>query len=147
MSTEALLDLTYRPPVQELPPWLSYSSSPTLTRTEVYSIATLDLNGLQTFIVGTQVQTLYETKLIQLPLTVDVPYEVGGPYTRAGGTGPTVASVVGAPDGQAALTIGIISSASILVPASSGELTVMSGNLRFGRSSPFAERLLCVQPL
>jgi hypothetical protein len=88
--------LTYTPPAAELPAWQSYTQSATLTTTAFWTYATLDAEGRQTLVSGTVVQTAYGTDIVQLPITVDVPYSVGGIYTTAGGTGPTVVSVLGA---------------------------------------------------
>ncbi|SCZ93189.1 BZ3500_MvSof-1268-A1-R1_Chr6-2g08517 [Microbotryum saponariae] len=87
--------LTYIPPAAPLPSWLKYTSSPIATSTLYYTVETL-LDGTPTVRSGAVVVTKYLTQIIQLPLTVDVPYKVAAPYTNAGGTGPTVVSILGA---------------------------------------------------
>lgn len=94
--------LTYTAQAAELPAWQSYTQSATLTTTALWTVATLDANGAVTFISGRVVQTAYGTQVVQLPITVDVPYSVGEPYTTPGGTGPTLISVLGA---SAAITL------------------------------------------
>lgn len=88
--------LTYTAPAAELPAWQTYTESATLTTTAFWTYATLDAEGRQTLVSGVLTQTAYGTGIVQLPITVDVPYSVGGIYTTAGGTGPTVVSVLGA---------------------------------------------------
>lgn len=99
--------LTYRPPSAPLPDWLTvYSVEPTLTTTVQYTINTVDQNGLQTAITGEVVQTFESTILAQLPITVDVTYDVGeGVYTVARGTGPTVISIIGVTGTAALVTV------------------------------------------
>lgn len=98
--------LTYTPEAAPLPDWLSvYSVIPTLTTIVSYTYATADAAGAQTLVQGAVTATLYETQIVQLPITVDVDYSVGGIYTNAGGTGPTVLSVLGATGSLAAITV------------------------------------------
>ncbi|SCV67785.1 BQ2448_5396 [Microbotryum intermedium] len=89
------LGLTYIPPAAPLPSWMRYTSSPIATSTLYYTVNTLQ-DGTPTVQSGSIVVTNYLTQIIQLPLTVDVPYSVGAPYTNDGGTGPTVVSILGA---------------------------------------------------
>lgn len=131
--------LTYTAAAAELPAWQSYTESATLTTTAGFTYATLDAQGVVTFVSGEVVQTQYGTEIVQLPITVDVGYSVGAPYTTAGGDGPTVVSVLGA---SAAITL---PEASQMLPgataagsdASSAETTaeVTSGAYSVGRSS------------
>lgn len=110
---------TYTPPLAELPPWLSYSLVPILTTTRVFTVATLLPNGEPTLLPTSILQTIYTTEVIQLALTVDVGGGVplGWPYTTAGGTGPTIASVLGGAAGRE-FTI--------------GDITVLAGVTRTG---------------
>ncbi|GAA5836192.1 hypothetical protein JCM9279_002221 [Rhodotorula babjevae] len=85
------LDLTYVAPALDLPPWLSYTSSPTATVLAAYTVATLAPNGSPTLITGAVQITRYETVLLQLAITVDSAADVRGQdlgdlYTTAGGT-------------------------------------------------------------
>lgn len=92
--------ITYEAPGAPLPAWLSYTSSPVITTIITYSYATY-VAGVPTLVGAEVTLTQYETGVIQLPLTVDVQpgLGVGFPYTTAGGTGPTVVSVLGATAG------------------------------------------------
>lgn len=86
------LALTYVAPALNLPPWLSYTSSPTATVLAAYTVATLAPNGAPTLITGAVEITRYETVLLQLAITVDSAADVRGQdlgdlYTTAGGTG------------------------------------------------------------
>lgn len=86
------LALTYVASALNLPPWLSYTSSPTATILAAYTIATLAPNGAPTLITGAVEITRYETVLLQLAITVDSAADVRGQdlgnlYTTAGGTG------------------------------------------------------------
>ncbi|KAK4051906.1 hypothetical protein OIV83_002611 [Microbotryomycetes sp. JL201] len=108
MSVEAPFGLTYVQPAPDLPAWLQYTSSATGTTTAVFSIATLDANGVPTYLTGQVVQTLYETQVVQLQITTDLSFSVplGAIYTTAGGTGPTVISVLGETGSLGAVTLG-----------------------------------------
>lgn len=88
--------VTYIPEAAPLPAWLSYTSSPVLTTVQAYTYATL-LDGTPALVGGSVTLTQYETQVVQLALTVDVNEGVplAFPYTTAGGTGPTQASVLG----------------------------------------------------
>lgn len=78
-----------------LPAWLSYTSSPTLTRTVTSSSATL-INGTPTLQPYTLTLTDYTTAVLELPLTVaDVGVPLGFPYTTKGGEGPVLMRVLG----------------------------------------------------
>lgn len=125
--------LTYTAPAAELPAWQSYTQSATLTTTAFWTYATLDAEGRQTLVSGALVQTAYGTRIVQLPITVDIPYSVGGIYTTAGGTGPTVVSVLGA---TGDITLGATSqvppsASSTVFEATSADtsVTVTSGKL------------------
>lgn len=133
--------LTYTAPAAELPAWQSYTQSATLTTTALWTVATLDAQGVITFTSGQIVQTAYGTQVVQLPITVDVPYSVGAPYTTPGGTGPTVISVLGA---TAAITLRpvsqVLSSAAPPLPtvqpsSSVAETTGVFGKALLGRPS------------
>lgn len=91
----------YTPPLAILPAWLSYSLSPLYTTLSTETIATLLPNGVPTLLPVLHTFTQYTTAIVQLPLTVEVGEGVplGWPYTTAGGTGPTLASVLGATRG------------------------------------------------
>ena len=87
--------LTYTPPLAPLPAWLSYSSTPVLTTTAIYSYA---VAGVPTLRPATVVQTQFSVAVIQLAITVDAPLGVvlGFPYVRAGvSTGARMGSVLG----------------------------------------------------
>lgn len=103
--------LTYIPPLPPLPDWLSYRIAPTATVETLYTVQTLDSNGIQTALVGEATLTRYGTTLLQLPVTVSLQevgegqsqIELGQDYTTAGGMGPTIARVLG---GTEIVTIG-----------------------------------------
>jgi hypothetical protein len=122
MADNVPFALTYIPQAAVLPAWLSYTSSPTLTSTALYTVPTLDPNGSPTLLTGEVVLTLFGTQIIQLPLTVDVTYSVAAPYTTADGSGPTIGSVLGATGTRGAFTL---SASRILAGAesSSGDST------------------------
>lgn len=95
------LGLTYVAPALDLPSWLSYTSTPTATTLEAYTVATLAPNGAPTLVTGAVEVTRYETILLQLAITVDSAADVRGQdlgtlYTTAGGTAAeTVVNEVG----------------------------------------------------
>ncbi|KAM0788320.1 hypothetical protein ACM66B_001463 [Microbotryomycetes sp. NB124-2] len=107
MSLEPPFALTYIQQAPDLPAWLSYTSSPTGTTTALFSVATLDQNGVPTYVTGQVVRTLYETRVVQVQITTELPFSVplGALYTTAGGTGPTVVSVLGETGSLGAITL------------------------------------------
>lgn len=113
--------LTYIAPAPPLPSWLSYTSSATLTTTAVYSVATL-VQGTPTLVEGRITMTVYGTDVIQLPLTVDVPEGevLAFPYTRTGGFGAVIGSVLGGSvvtlDSAGGVTKGLVP-ATVVSPA------------------------------
>lgn len=101
--------LTYVAEAAPLPSWLSYVEADTLTTLQPYTYPTLDANGVPTVVTGEVLLTLATTAVAQLPVTVDVTYSVGAPYTTEGGDGPTIASFLGATGSAGAFTVGAAS--------------------------------------
>lgn len=88
----APFSLTYLPDPLVLPYWLSYSTSATATTTATYSFTSMDVVLPTTLVI-----TRYGTNIIQLPITVDADPAIplAFPYTRAGGSGILIGSVLG----------------------------------------------------
>ncbi|GAA5898406.1 hypothetical protein JCM8208_006974 [Rhodotorula glutinis] len=115
------LALTYVAPALDLPPWLSYTSSPTATVLAAYTVATLAANGAPTVITGAVEITRYETVLLQLAITVDSAADVRGQdlgdlYTTAGGT--ETETVVNEYGGTRRFTLGAGETSATAAPTS-----------------------------
>lgn len=109
-------------PTAELPPWLSYTSSPTATREVVYTYATLLQDGVPTLATSAAIVTQYGTDLLQLPITVDASavagQDLGTLYTIAGGT--ATQTVVGSVGGTRRVTLDAAPS-TVAADSASGE--------------------------
>ncbi|KPV76391.1 uncharacterized protein RHOBADRAFT_42722 [Rhodotorula graminis WP1] len=115
------LALTYVAPALNLPPWLSYTSSPTATILAAYTVATLAADGVPTLITGAVEITRYETVLLQLAITVDSAADVRGQdlgdlYTTAGGT--ETETVVNEYGGTRRFTLGAGETSAAAAPTS-----------------------------
>ncbi|GAA5925540.1 hypothetical protein JCM3775_001436 [Rhodotorula graminis] len=144
------LALTYVAPALNLPPWLSYTSSPTATILAAYTVATLAADGVPTLITGAVEITRYETVLLQLAITVDSAADVRGQdlgdlYTTAGGT--ETETVVNEYGGTRRFTLGAGETSAAAAPTSpSATATPSRASATTSPGAPSASQGASIEP-